>query len=150
MARNHEFINFSLLAIRQAIKNDSNFGTENDWPSICSAFNIFTESLIAHMNNEDSNCYNQADLKTDCNPLFYRLISDHMNIRKLIGECQLQINLNERSQFTIIFSQLDQLIEEHTIREENLMGLNANNLETSTIQVIEALQNIHINRSSKF
>ena len=145
MKQNHDFINFSLLTIRQATERGADLCSESDWKDICSAFKIFSDSLVSHMNDEDSNCYNQVDVNTDCEPLFYRLISDHINIRKLIDECQVLINLTDRSQFSILFLQLDMLLEEHSIREENLMGLISEKLEASTIRIIELLRNIHNN-----
>lgn len=147
MKSSHEFINLSLLTITQAIENDKYIAAEGDWLNISNAFDVFADSLITHMNDEDSRCYCQASEITNCDPLFYRLISDHMNIRKLIDECQLLIDLNEKQQFFIKFSQLDELIEEHTIREENLMQLNAHDLEASTIQIIKLLRNMHNSQS---
>jgi hypothetical protein len=147
MAHNHELINFSLLTIKQAIENDLELCSQKDWSNICSAFYIFSKSLISHMNDEDTNCYDLAAKEVGCNGLFYQLISDHMNIRKLIDECLVQIDLKDRSQFSIKYLQLDTLVEEHTLREENLMRMSAKKLEASTVKVIALLRDIHSNNS---
>lgn len=143
MSNNHQFIDILVVEIRRAFTTVLPNHKTLDWLNIQNAFKLFSESLLAHIEEEDANCYALVDTKIGGNEIFYSLISDHINIRELIVECQQLIKLQNRTKFLIVFSRLEDLLGEHSIREEKLMNFHSKNLESSTIRIVELLRTFH-------
>jgi hypothetical protein len=143
MTPHHQNLNDSILIIKQDIETGSKQWSVINRNKINTAFNVFSESLIAHMEFEDNIFYEYAADETGANGQLYRLISDHIKIRELIAHCDQLLESDNKQSFAVSIEKLMQQVEKHSIREEELMAANTRDLKESTATIRELLQNFH-------
>jgi len=144
MGQDHVSIKRSVYAINTALDNGAELLSNKEWLNIGKAFNIFYESLKYHIQLEDTILYDNAQTHTKENSVFYTLIADHLQIMELLNDCDSALKVYERRNFSVFFSRLADLLEEHTIREEALMNVDSSSLEASAREIIVLLKNVHV------